>query len=235
MIKSLSRHILAAIGPIIIGTACVTEASAQRYYSPNVSIGGKGGVTMSEISFTPSIRQSIKQGIMMGATFRYTEERNFGLIAEFNLTQRGWKEDFEEHPFEYSRTLTYIEIPILTHIYFGSRKFKGFVNLGPSVGYMVASKTKANFDYTDLKSVAGFPTHNRMTEQLDASIKNKMDYGINAGLGMEYFINRRNSIMLEARLYYGLGNIFPASKADTFAASRSMSIQVTLGYMFRIK
>ena len=215
--------------------AGAVTANAQRYYSPNVSIGGKAGMTMSEISLSPSIRQSMLQGVMMGATFRYTEERNFGLIAELNLAQRGWKEYFEEHPFAYSRTLTYIDIPVLTHIYFGSRKVKGFVNLGPSVSYMIASKINANFDYTDVKSVTGFPAHNRMTEQLNTDIKNKIDYGINAGLGLEYFINRRNSIMLEGRLYYGLGNIFPAAKADTFAASRSLSIQATLGYMFRIK
>lgn len=226
---------LAIISGVFLIFGGAAELRAQRYYSPNVSIGGKGCMTMSEISFSPTIRQSMLQGIMMGATFRYTEERNFGLIAELNLTQRGWKEDFEEHPFDYSRSLTYLEIPVLTHIYFGGRKVKGFVNLGPSVSYMIASKISANFDYSDVKSVAGFPTHNRMTEQLNSTIKNKMDYGINAGLGMEYFINRRNSLMLEARLYYGLGNIFPAAKADTFAASRNISIQASLGYMFRLK
>lgn len=219
----------------MLAIAYPANADAQRYYSPNVSIGGKAGATMSEISFSPSIRQKMLQGMMMGVTFRYTEERNFGLIAEFNLEQRGWKEDFEEHPFDYSRTLTYLHIPVMTHIYFGGRKVKGFVNLGPSVSYMIASKINANFDYNDIKSVAGFPLQNRMTEQLYTPIKNKMDYGINGGLGMEYFINKRNSIMLEARLYYGLGNIFPAAKADTFAASRSMCIQASLGYMFRIK
>lgn len=62
-------------------------------------------MTMSQISFAPSIRQSMIQGMMMGFTFRYTEERNFGLIAELNIEQRGWKEDFEEAPFEYAARL----------------------------------------------------------------------------------------------------------------------------------
>lgn len=219
----------------VIAAIMPAESAAQRYYSPNVSIGAKAGMTMSQISFAPSIRQSMIQGSMAGLTFRYTEERNFGLIAELNIEQRGWKEDFEELPFEYSRTLTYIQLPLLTHIYFGSRKFKGFVNLGPEFGYMIASGTKSNLNYSDIASVPDFPSHNRMTEQLTTEVKNKFDYGISAGLGMEYFIKRRHSIILEGRLYYGLGNIFPASKADTFAASRSMSIQVTMGYMFRLK
>lgn len=129
---------------------------------------------MSQISFAPSIRQSMIQGMMMGFTFRYTEERNFGLIAELNIEQRGWKEDFEEAPFEYSRTLTYIQIPMLTHIYFGSRKFKGFVNLGPEFGYMISSNTKSNFNYSDIASIPEFPALNRMTEQLTTEVKKQI-------------------------------------------------------------
>lgn len=225
------KHI-ALVGATLIASLC---AGAQRYYSPNVSIGGKAGITMSQMSFSPSIRQSMIMGGMAGITFRYTEERNFGIIAELNIEQRGWKEDFEELPFQYERTLTYIQIPILTHIYFGSRRVKGFFNLGPEIGYMIASSIKANFDYNNPAGEAGFPMQNRMTEQLATPVKNKFDYGISAGAGLEVFVNRKNSILLEGRFYYGLGNIFPASKADTFAASRSMSIMVGLGYMFRIK
>lgn len=228
----------AIIRSLLVAVAVLTTtagAHAQRYYSPNVSIGGKAGVTLSQMSFSPGIRQSMLMGGMAGIMFRYTEERHFGLIAELNVEQRGWKENFEDLPFEYQRTLTYIQLPLLTHIYFGSRRIKGFVNLGPEIGYMIASDTKSNFDYMNPASVAEFPMHNRMTEQMRTEVKNKFDYGISAGLGMEVFLNRRNSILLEGRFYYGLGNIFPASKADTFAASRSMSIMVNLGYMFRIK
>lgn len=232
MILSSNRLRLLALlcFTLLIGTA----AWSQRYYSPNVTIGGKAGATMSSMGFTPSVRQGMEQGFMMGLTFRYTEEKTFGLIAELNFMQQGWKEDFEELPFNYSRKLTYVQIPILTHIYFGSRKFKGFVNLGPSVSYMISESTSANFDYEQTATVPDFP-HNRMTEQLYTPVKNKMDYGISGGAGIEFFINRRNSIVLEGRYYYGLGNIFPSSKADTFAASRNSCIQITLGYNFRIK
>ena len=227
--------ILKQILTAVLTMTAAVSADAQRYYSPNVSIGGKAGVTLSQMSFSPGIRQSMLMGGMAGVSFRYTEERNFGIIAELNVEQRGWKENFEDLPFQYQRTLTYIQIPLLTHIYFGSRRVKGFFNLGPEISYMIASGIKSNFDYTNPASVAGFPMHNRMTEQMYTPVKNKFDYGISAGAGIEVFVNRRNSILLEGRFYYGLGNIFPASKADTFAASRSMSVMACLGYMFRIK
>lgn len=172
---------------------------------------------------------------MMGVTAKYTEENHFGIIAELNIQQRGWKENFEGAPFNYSRTLTYIQLPLMTHIYFGSRKFRGFFNAGPEVGLMLGSKISANFDYEDYKNVPGFPMHNRTNEQLSMKIKNRFDYGISAGLGMECNITPKHVINLEGRFYYGLGNIFPSSKSDVFSASRGWSIEILAGYQFRVR
>lgn len=213
----------------------IMGAKAQTHYIPHVWVGGHAGMTMSEMSFSPSVRQSMVQGMTAGLSFRYAEERHVGLIAEFNISQRGWKEDFEGAPFSYSRRLTYMEIPVLTHIFFGSPKFKGFFNLGPVVGYMIGDNIKSDFDYAHPDQVPGFPLSNRSTEQMTMEIKNKFDYGITAGAGCEFVVKRRHAFSLEARYYFGLGNIYPSSKKDTFSASRGTSIMVTLGYMFRLK
>lgn len=212
-------------------------AMAQREYSPNFSIGVRGGATLSSMSFTPEVHQSMIQGITMGVTARYTEEKYFGLIAEVNITQRGWKEDFarDEAPqFQYERKLTYIQIPLLTHIYFGSKKVKGFFNLGPEAGFMIGDKITANFDYKNLDAIPDFPKGTRTNEQMKMEVENKFDYGIAGGAGVEFFINRRNSLLLEGRYYFGIGNIFKDSKRDFFAASRGSSIEVSLAYFFRI-
>ena len=66
-------------------------------------------------------------------------------------------------------------------------------------------------------------------------ISSRFDYGITAGVGCEYYLSPRRSITLEARYYFGLGNIFPSSKADTFSASRSTSIEISVGYNFRLQ
>ena len=224
------RFILSALATLLSLTV-----SAQTHYESNITIGGKGGVTLSSASFSPTVPQSMLTGMIVGATFRYIEERHFGLIAEVNLEQRGWKEDFEEAPYSYSRTLTYIQIPFLTHIYFGSTKFHGFFNAGPEVAFMIGESTSANFDINNFQSLDDFPKVNRSTDQIAMPVKNKFDYGISAGLGMEYFIKRKHSVTLEGRFYFGLGNMFGASKSDVFAASRGMSIQVTVGYNFRMK
>lgn len=225
------RHILAAIAAVMLFPAI---SQAETHYKPHIAIGARGGISMSQISFSPSVKQSWNMGSTGAITIRYTEEKIFGLIAELGWVQRGWKENYELNPFSYNRTLTYINLPVLTHIYFGSRRFKGFVNLGPQVSYMIGDKISADFDYENIATVPNYPA-NRRYEQLNMPIKSKFDYGICASLGMEFYVQPRHSLVLEARYYYGLGNIFSAKKADVFSASRPMSLEITVGYNFRLR
>lgn len=212
--------------------------SAQREYSPNFAIGGKAGATLSRMSFSPEVHQKFTQGMTMGIAARYTEEKYFGLIGEINFVQRGWAEDFarDDAPqFNYERTLNYVSIPLLTHIYFGSQKVRGFVNLGPEVSFMLSNKIKANFDYENYASIQDFPQGYRTNEQLSKEVERKFDYGIAGGAGIEFIVKKRHSFMLEGRYYFGLGNIFKDSKRDFFSASRNQSIEVTLKYMIRVR
>lgn len=230
--KHLSAFIIAALLILAAGV----EAQAQRTYEPHFWIGARAGMTLGRMEFSPPVEQKMLPGKSFGFTMRYTEEKLFGLVGELVVTQRGWREDFGENyrdKFHYDRSLTYIELPVMTHIYFGSRRVKCFVNAGPSVSYLLSDKVKADFDYNDIASVEGFPRRRR-NDQLSMPVKNKMDYGIQAGAGVEMFFGR-HSVYLEGRYYYGLGSIYPSHKSDTFTSSRGTAIMVSLGYNFRIK
>lgn len=232
MSASIPRILL----PLLLLLPFLTQRTmAQRHYVPHIHVGVHGGISMSRQSFYPSIKEGWLNGMQFGFSFRYAEERHVGLLAELNIEQRGWKEDFEEAPFSFQRRLTYIELPVMTHIFFGSRTIKVFFNLGPEVGYMIGDKSTASFPYMDLPGgVRDFPA-NRRYEQMQMEISSSFDYGITAGAGVEFILRHRHSITLEGRYYYGLGNIFPSAKKDTFSASRGSSIQITLGYLFRLK
>ncbi len=210
-------------------------AKGQFYYSPKFSVGAKGGATVSQRSFTPDIPQSFIVGSMIGVTARYTEEKYFGLVAEVNFEQRGWKEAFGETAFSYQRRLSYIQVPFLTHIYFGNETIKGFFNLGPEVGFLIGESYKANFDINTINDNADFPHLEHPTEQYTEPVTGKVDYGISLGGGLELFMDKRNSVQLEGRFYYGLGNVFGNSKSDFFSASNGYSVMVSLGYMFRVR
>jgi len=230
--RKLSGSFLKVAVLIILTLSLKSVAFSQTHYKANISVGVKGGVDLSRVFFTPSVKQSFILGGNAGVTFRYIEENHFGLIAEVNFEQRGWKENFEDASYEYSRTLNYIQIPFLAHIYFG-RRGRFFFNAGPEIGFMIGESTKSNFDYKNVGSISGFPLRTTYQYQMDA--EPKIDYGISAGIGGEFNLNRKNSIYLEGRFYYGLGNVLKSGRTENFRGSNSMSIMISVGYWFRIK
>lgn len=210
-------------------------AHAQTHYRPHISIGAKAGLSIDRLDLSPSVPQSWLLATNGAVTFRYAEEKLFGIVAELGWSQRGWKENFEESPLRYQRTLTYVDLPVMTQIIFGIPRVKFFVNLGPQIAYMVSESISANFDPNKLDYVPDLPERRRRTEQLAMPIHNKFDYGIAGGGGCEFYVKPRHSIVVEARYYFGLGNIFRAKKSDVFSASRCTAIEVTLGYNFRLR
>ncbi|MDE6006398.1 MAG: PorT family protein [Muribaculaceae bacterium] len=207
-------------------------ASAQSHYSSRVYLGAHGGLNMSRVEFTPSVTQSFNLGANAGINFRYVEEKHFGFIVELNWEQRGWKEDFEDLPYNYTRTANYIQLPFLAHVYFGSRA-KFFINAGPSVSFKVGESTSTNIDLSSVSSNPDFKS--RITYQMYQEVDLKVDYGIQGGIGGEYSINRNNSIYLDARFYFGLGNMLKSGRTDPIRGSNPMTISVSLGYWFRLK
>lgn len=184
--------------------ALAPAALAQTHYEGNIFVGAKGGVSLSRVQFNPTVKQKMPVGGVFGFTFRYIEEDHFGLIGELNWEQRGWEEDLEGSPYNYRRTLNYLQIPVLAHIYFGSKRAHFFVNAGPEIGFMVGESTSANFDPAQIENIPDFPVKDRQIAEMQLPCDRKVDFGISGGLGCEYFINSRHSLNLEARFIMGL-------------------------------
>lgn len=64
------------------------------------------------------------------------------------------------------------------------------------------------------------------------AVQKKFDYGIVAGIGLEYSIPKVGHFMLEGRYYYGLGNIYGNSKSDYFGKSNFGNVVIKLSYLF---
>lgn len=222
------------IAVFLMAVAALVTA-AQTHYEGNISVGGKVGATFSKINFNPSVQQSMINGITAGVMIRYIEEKNFGLIGELNVAQRGWKEAFDDSDYSFSHSFTYLELPIMTHIYFGNNRVKGFFNLGPELNVMIADGISSNFEYQQAGELDYFIENTRHIEQMTMKLNNKLDYGICAGAGMELNLNPKHSLLLEGRFYYGLTDVFSNHKTDIFSGSNSMTISVTLGYFYRLK
>jgi len=225
-----------ALMALLLSVLVPFRINAQTHYDGRIWIGARAGASFSRLFFNPSVPQSFLPGAEVGFSFRYCEEKHFGIVAELNFRQAGWKETFKDTPaFCYNHTLNYLQLPVFTHIYFGSEKARFFFNAGPSVSVLLGGSVHANFDYCDVASVPGFPMHNRNYNQYKLDKYHRLDYGISAGLGGEINVTPQQSLDLEVRFYYGLGNAFPSGRTELFNSTNGMSLSVTAGYWFRLK
>lgn len=235
---------------IALLTAVTLPAAAQiGEYRNDLSIGVNGGYVLSNVGFTPKVNQSFHGGMTGGLSFRYVCEKYFSTIcavqAEVNYAQIGWKENILDindkpvinqvsgQPERYSRTMNYIQIPVFAQLGWG-REQKGlrfFFQAGPQIGFCIGETTDTNFKVEDANLTDRI---NHTLAQDTMAVENKFDYGIAAGLGLEYSNPKIGHLQFEARYYYGLGNIYGDSKKDYFGKSNFGNIVVKLTYLFDI-
>ena len=67
------------------------------------------------------------------------------------------------------------------------------------------------------------------------AVENKFDYGIAAGMGLEWSHPKMGHFLLEGRYYYGLGDIYGNSKRDFFGRSNLNNIVVKLTWLMDVK
>jgi len=221
-----------------------------------LAAGVSGGVAMSTIGFLPKIPQSMHVGPSGGLVVRYTSEKYFksicAIVAEVNYARMGWKESIlteDDEPVinadtglaeEYQRDINYVQVPVFARLGWGRerRGMQAFFQAGPQVGFYLNESTKANFDIDnpnvyDRMSLISSSVQNA-SDMYHKPVENKLDYGIAAGLGLEFSNPVIGHIMLEGRYYYGLGNIYGNTKRDYFAISNYSTIYVKLSYLFDI-
>ncbi len=213
------------------------------------AIGVNGGMQLTNVGFSPRVSQKMLPGATGGLSLRYTSEKYFtalcSIMAEVNWAQQGWQEKIVD-PYslpvvnpatgeaeEYRRRITYIQVPIMAHLAWGA-EVKGcnfFFYAGPQFGYYLGETTTTNFTLDNM-NVAD--RSNQTTEQYYMPVEKKFDYGICAGLGIEYSHPAVGHFRLDARYYYGLGNIYGASKSDYFGKSNHSAIEVKVAYLVDI-
>lgn len=246
--KMRNRSILCIISLLMLFP--LSSLAQVGEHRSDLAIGVNGGYMLSNVGFVPKVNQTFHGGYTGGLSFRYVCEKYFNSIcsiyAELNYAQMGWKEDIldrEDQPVineetqqaeSYSRTLNYVQLPIFARLGWGSEQ-KGvqfFFQAGPQLGYYLSDKVTKNFELDKRNS---WKRANDEVHQDTMAVENNLDYGIAAGIGMEYSFPKLGHLMLEARYYYGLGNIYKDTKRDYFGKSNNSSIIVKLTYLFDLK
>ena len=200
--------------------------SQPNSFVPEWSYGVNGGLTFSKVGFNSSVSvpQELLRQFSGGISVRYISEKQFGIYGELNYSLRGWKERTDTiYLNRYSRSLAYLELPVMTHIYFNlDKRVRLIINVGPQVGYSIGE--------TEIEREINDP--DRENSYYDIPVQQSFDYGLKGAVGLE-FRTRIGSFILDGRYYFGLSDVFNSTKSDLFQASPNKVVGVNLTYFFR--
>ena len=199
-----------------------------RLRTPEIYVGAHAGVMASTMLFRPNVAKiDIMQSPLTmngGLVFRYAAHKVCAIQVEANYMQRGWREQIAlgtGSSMDYTRQLDYIEIPLLMHLYFGKQRFRGFINLGPQIGYCIRDIA------TQLPSTITSPQYQ--------PIEKPFDWGLAGGLGCYYCTKKIGLFQLEARFNFSMGTTYNDRKVDYFSQSNAMNLSLNLAYLWEIK
>lgn len=199
-----------------------------RLRTPEIYVGAHAGVMASTMLFRPNVAKiDIMQSPLTmngGLVFRYAAHKVCAIQVEANYMQRGWREQIAlgtGSTMDYTRQLDYIEIPLLMHLYFGKQRFRGFINLGPQIGYCIRDIA------TQRPSTITSPQYQ--------PIEKPFDWGLAGGLGCYYRTKKIGLFQLEARFNFSMGTTYNDRKVDYFSQSNAMNLSLNLAYLWEIK
>lgn len=192
---------------LLILISCASAYAQPRLSVPELYIGVQGGVTGSTVLFSPTVRYMtpIYNGARLygngGLVFRWNGHNHCGLQAELNYLPRGWREVSTAGTYE--RQLHYVELPVMSHFFFGKKRGRGFINIGPQIGYCV---------YDD----GGTGTQLTPDGPQYEPIKKRFDWGVTAGIGGGYRSRKAGMWQIELRANFSLGTLFGGRTTDYF-------------------
>ena len=189
--------------------------NAQNEFKPKTYLGIIQGVNFSQVDFDiTGIEQKFLSGYSGGLIFRYVSEPIAGIQIELNYTEKGWSGKIDTSAY-YNGRLSYIEMPLLTHITLGKNKTYFTINFGPYGSYQIKDDIESSIDYP-------------------VEIDNKFEFGycLAAGLGFRFSIGL---FQIEGRYLNSLTNFFNKSTNLQVNASRNQVINISFTYLIKLK
>lgn len=124
----------------------------------------------------------------------------------------------------------YLQIPIMGSVSFGGDRLRGFVNGGAYVGAWLNSSVNSLL-YDIFSGV--FVLANGSEYEFNKERDNRFDWGVIAGLGVEYLVMPKMSLFAEGRLLYGLSDTQKNYMTDQYHRyNTTMVAQIGVLYHF---
>lgn len=198
-----------------------------------VSIIPKAGITIANVALDDDNFYSDNKKNMIGFTgglgfnFALTEDEFLSLQPEILYVQKGFAADQSGvTDYDYTYKLNYLEVPVLLKIGFGTDVVRGYINLGPSIGYLMSGNVKGEGDFAEIVSGDVDEKIEFTDSETDDPTKlhaNRLEFGANFGGGVGFTLGGRSLLFVDARYNAGLTDFSKDTK------SKNQPIYLTAG------
>ena len=191
-----------------------------------LTFGPKVGVNLSTLTGKSDFTdKKLLTGFNAGLVLNVGINEIFSVQPELFFSQQGYKisATILDAPATITQTLNYINLPVLAKASFGERNIRGYVNLGPYLGYMVGGHETIDIQGNKESERTDFDKHTEL---------NRLDFGIAAGIGALYRTGH-GDVILDVRYNAGLT---PVSEDVVLEAGRDTNsvLGISVGYLFPI-
>ncbi|GAB3811092.1 porin family protein [Pontibacter rugosus] len=206
----------------LIVTAAAVLGLAFAAEAQTITVGPRVGATFSEVNYSGDGADMLndqlksKTGVQFGAVANVMVNDLFSVQPELLYVQKGVKVNFGGLSTELQSS--YLELPVLAKVSFGSEQIKGFVTAGPSVGYWLSGKIKQKYDGESEEDDYDFTDDDNRTE-----------IGANFGVGAAYKVGT-GYLNLDLRYGLGLSNLYNDGEEKV----KNRVLGVSLAYLFSL-
>lgn len=187
-----------------------------------ISIGPKVGVNFSSITGkTDLIEKEFLIGFNAGAILNIEINNIFSVQPELYFSQQGYKTTKEifDTPAKTIDRINYLNMPVLAKLTLGKGNLKGYVNLGPYLGYMVGGKNIIQLENSEAEK-----------SKLILDYYKRFDFGVLSGVGV-IFKTGSNSLFIDARYSWGINSIINGYIFEEGKDKNSI-VGISIGYLF---
>ena len=203
-----------------------TTAAVMAQSQFGVKAGFNVATVNQDTDFGEDVDEPWRPGFNIGLASQFRVSEVFAVAPEISYTQRGYLYEFGTGG-EYNIRYDYVNVPVLFRLNFGDI-LKGYVNAGPTFGYLLSGKLKAEGEILGeqyaIDEKLNFDSDGENEWDLDA---NRFEFGGSIGGGI-MLDTEGGSFLIDLRYTQGFTNIANVDESD---GNKNQEVSVSLIYL----
>ncbi len=207
---------------------------ASASYAQTMMIGARGGVNLANEAITKTLypeNTAFLAELLGGGQLDYQFSNTWALSLQLLYDQKGAHIDMG--PGYSNWTTSYLELPLLVKMSFGSGALRPYLFAGPSIGYLLSNiqHIHTNGSYFVPDGVGAWYPIDTAADITDSTAK--IDFSLIAGAGLSLQLASGTALFFDAAYAYGFINSdnYSWDKADGISVY-SRDIRLAAGVLF---